>query len=138
MTTQNTAGTPRPFNHTVTQLRYGTLNDDLTKALHELTQKCGDTNKAGSLTLVIKLKPGSGGQMEVFDDIKMVLPKEPKGSSIMFATVDGNLQREDPRQKTLDGLKTVAQVHQELRTVGAGEKIDPETGEVTGGLRQVG
>src|SRR5689334_25185675 len=95
-----TAG-PKPFTYTLAQLRYGTLNDDLTKGLHELTQKCGETNKGGSLTLTIKLKPGSGGQMEVFDDIKLVLPKEPKGSSIMFATVEGNLQREDPRQRTL-------------------------------------
>ena len=123
-----TTPAPRPFNHTVTQLRYGTLNEDLTKALHELTQKCGDTGKGGELKLVIKLKPGSGGQMEVFDDIVLKLPKEPKGSSIMFATVDGNLQREDPRQKTLEGLKTVAEVHQELRTV---EKIDASTGEIT-------
>lgn len=135
----STLQTITEIHYVHTQLRFGTLNDDLTKALHELTQKCGDTNKAGSLTLVIKLKPGSGGQMEVFDDIKLVLPKEPKGSSIMFATVDGNLQREDPRQRTLDGLKTVGQVHQELRTVGAsaGETIDQATGEITG-LSKVG
>ena len=112
----NTAG-PRPFNHTITQLRYGTLNDELTKALHELTQKCGDSGKGGELKLTIKLKPGSGGQMEVFDDIVLKLPKEVKGSSIMFATVEGNLQREDPRQRTLDGLKTVGEVAQELRKV---------------------
>ena len=124
----------RPFNYTITQLRYGTLNDDLTKALHELTNKCADSGKGGELKLTIKLKPGSGGQMEVFDDIVVKLPKEQKGSSIMFATVEGNLQREDPRQKTLDGLKTVAEVHQELRTV---EKIDASTGEITS-LRKVG
>jgi hypothetical protein len=113
----NMAG-PRPFNHTIAQLRYGTLNDELTKALHELTQKCGDSGKAGELKLVIRLKPGSGGQMEVFDDITLKLPKEQKGSSIMFATVEGNLQREDPRQKTLEGLKTVEQEQRELRKVG--------------------
>ena len=110
--------TPKPFNHTITQLRYGTLNDDLTKALHELTQKCGDTGKTGELKLVIKLKPGSGGQMEVFDDIVLKLPKEVKGSSVMFATVEGNLQREDPRQLSLDGLRSVERETGELRKVG--------------------
>ena len=109
---------PRPFNHTITQLRYGTLNDDLTKALLELTQKCGDSGKVGELKLTIKLKPGKGGQMEVFDDIQLKLPKEEKGSSVMFATVDGNLQREDPRQMSISGLRTVDQETGELRKVG--------------------
>ena len=68
----------RPFNYTITQLRYGTLNDDLTKALLELTNKCADTGKGGELKLTIKLKPGSGGQMEVFDDIVLKLPKDQK------------------------------------------------------------
>lgn len=51
----------------------------------------------------------------MFDDIKVKLPKEEKGSSLMFATPDNNLQREDPRQLTLDGLRTVDKDTGELR-----------------------
>lgn len=110
---------PRPFTDTLNALRFGTLNDELTKALHELTQKCADTGKTGEIKLVIKLKPGSGGQMEVFDDIVIKAPKEQKGSSIMFATVEGNLQREDPRQRSIEGLRSVDEpVVTELRRVG--------------------
>ena len=109
---------PRPFTDTLNALRFGTLTEDLTKALHELTQKCVDTGKAGELKLVIKLKPGSGGQVEVFDDIAVKAPKEQKGSSIMFATVENNLQREDPRQMSIAGLRTVDQETGELRRVG--------------------
>lgn len=92
----------KPFTDTLAQLRYGTLVDELTKKLHELTAACTDTGRGGALTLTIALKPGKGGQVEVFDDIKLKMPKEERGSSIMFATVEGNLQREDPRQKKLD------------------------------------
>ena len=109
---------PKPFTETIGALRYGTLNEDLSKALHELTQKCVDTCKSGELTLKIKLKPGSGGQVEVFDDIVVKAPKEPKGSSIMFATVEGHLQRQDPRQMQIDGLRTVDMETGELRKVG--------------------
>ena len=110
---------PRPFSDTLNALRYGTLNDDLTKALHELTQQCVATGKAGALKLSIKLKPGSGGQVEVFDDITVNAPKEQKGSSIMFTTTECNLQREDPRQMSFEGLRSIDAETGELRRLGA-------------------
>lgn len=108
----------RPFTDTIVALRFGTLNDDLTTRLHELTQKCVETGRAGVLTLTLQLKPGKGGQIEVFDDVKVKLPKEERGSSIMFATPEGNLQREDPRQMQIDGLRTLDKDTGELRRVG--------------------
>lgn len=108
----------RPFTRTLDALRFGTLTDDLTRELHALTLKCDNTGKTGELKLTIKLKPGKGGQMEVFDDITVKAPKEERGSSIMFATVEGNLQREDPRQLNLDGLRSVDMETGELRRVG--------------------
>lgn len=112
------ATAPRPFHDTITALRWGTLNDDLTKELNALVKKCGDTGKTGELTLKLKLKPGSGGQIEVFDDIIVKAPKDQKGSSIMFATVEHNLIREDPRQLSIAGLKSVDMETGELKVVG--------------------
>ena len=109
---------PRPFTDTLGALRFGTLNDDLSTELNKLVQACSSTGKVGELTLKIKLKPGKGGQIEVFDEIKLNAPKEERGSSIMFATPEGNLQREDPRQMQLDGLRTVDKETGELRKVG--------------------
>ena len=108
----------RPFTDTLNALRFGTLTDDLTKALNELTQKVAETNKSGELTLKLSLKPGKGGQIEVFDDIKVKAPKEERGSSIMFATPEGNLTREDPRQMQIEGLRTVDTKTGELKRVG--------------------
>lgn len=107
----------RTFPDTLNALRFGTLSDELTKELQALTQKCADTGRGGTITLTLSLKPGKGGQMEVFDDIKIKSPKEERGSSIMFATPEGNLQREDPRQRTLEGLRTVDQETGEIRRV---------------------
>lgn len=109
----------RPFTDTLNALRFGTLTEDLTKALNELTQKVADTGRSGDLTLKLSLKPGKGGQIEVFDDIKVKAPKEERGSSIMFATPEGNLMREDPRQLQIEGLRTVDTKTGELKRVGA-------------------
>jgi len=108
----------RPFTDTLNALRFGTLNDDLSTALNDLVTACSNTGKVGELTLKIKLKPGKGGQIEVFDDIKVNAPKEERGSSIMFATPEGNLQREDPRQLQIDGLRSVDMETGELKRVG--------------------
>lgn len=107
----------KPFTDTLNALRFGTLSEELTKKLHDLTSACVEAQRPGTITITLALKPGKGGQVEVFDDVKVKMPKEERGSSIMFATPEGNLQREDPRQKKLD-----------LR------QVDPETGE----LRNVG
>jgi hypothetical protein len=110
--------TPRTFTSTVDALRFGTLSDELTDKLRDLVAVCASTGRNGALTLTLQLKPGKGGQIEVFDEIKVKLPKEEKGSSLMFATPDNNLQREDPRQLQLEGLRTVDTSTGEIRKVG--------------------
>lgn len=109
----------RPFNDTLVALRYGTLHDELTKALNQLTDDVTRTGKVGTLTLSIKLKPtNNSGQLEIIDDIKVSTPKETKGTTIMFATPENNLTREDPKQLSIDGLRSVDMETGELRRVG--------------------
>jgi hypothetical protein len=110
---------PRTFAQTLETLRFGTLGDELTDALRDLTAICASTGKAGELKLTIKLKPGKGGQIEVIDDYAIKAPKEERGTTLMFATPENFLQRDDPRQLTLDGLRTVDQETGELRRVPA-------------------
>lgn len=117
--------TPRTFTQTLETLRFGTLGDELTDKLRDLIATCATTGRAGAITLTLQLKPGKGGQIEVFDDIKVKEPKTEKGSSLMFATVENFLQREDPRQLVLEGLRTVAPGDTK-----ALKRLDPETGEL--------
>lgn len=109
----------KSFNDTLVSLRYGTLHDDLTDALNQLTDAVTRTGKVGELILSIKLKPtNNSGQIEVIDDIKVKTPKETKGTTIMFATPENNLTREDPRQLSIEGLRTLDKETGELRRVG--------------------
>ena len=109
----------KPFNDTIVSLRYGTLHDELTEALNKLTVDVTRTGKVGALTLSIKLKPtNNSGQIEVIDDLKITTPKETKGTTIMFATPENNLTREDPKQLSIDGLRSVDMETGELRRVG--------------------
>lgn len=110
--------TARSFNDTIVALRYGTLHDDLSNELNNLVAKVSNTMRGGELVLKLKLKPGKGGQIEIVDDIVVKAPKEEKGTSIMFATPEGNLTREDPRQLQIEGLRSVDMETGELKKVG--------------------
>jgi hypothetical protein len=108
----------KTWNQTIEQLRYGTLHDDLTDELNKLTEAVTRTGKVGEISVTIKLKPtNAAGQMEVIDEIKVKAPKETKASTMMFATPENNLQREDPRQMNIEGLRTVDADTGELRKV---------------------
>lgn len=115
--TQNPALAPKTFAQVLDTLRFGTLGDELTKELRKLTESCADTGRAGELTIKIKLKPGKGGQLEVIDDYSVKLPKPERGTTLMFATPDGNLTRNDPRQLELTGLRTIDSDTGEIRRV---------------------
>ena len=54
--------TPRTFTDTVDALRFGTLGDELTDKLRDLTAACASTGRNGAITLTLQLKPGKGGQ----------------------------------------------------------------------------
>lgn len=87
------------------------LDDELADGLNDLVHACTETGKSGSITLTLKLKPLSGkaSQIEIESDVKVKEPALPRAKNLMFATPDNNLQREDPRQQTLEGLRTPAQ-----------------------------
>ncbi len=96
------------FTYVTNQMRGGLTQDELSEALNECVQRSRDTGKTSTLTLNIKIKPnGSTGQYHLTDTIKIALPSLDKGDSIMFGTPEGNLQREDPAQQSLD-LKSVS------------------------------
>ena len=87
------------------------LGEELAEALNDMVHASTETGKLSELTLKIKLKPmgGSSGQVEMDTDVKTKLPTPTKGKTIMFATPQNNLQRENPKQQTLDGLRTADQ-----------------------------
>lgn len=94
--------TKKQFFQILGDVRAGELNEELTAKLTQLVNAVRNTGKKGRLTLTIDLIPTKGLAIEIEDDVKMKLPEMAKASTLMFPTVEGNLQLQNPMQKSLD------------------------------------
>jgi len=92
------------FNFTLTQLRGGKTQEELSAKLNELVKDCRDTGKKGELTLTIAVRPDKGdtGQYFLKPSIKIKSPQFEIGDTLFWGTPEGNLQRTDPAQGDLD------------------------------------
>lgn len=97
------------FAYALSQIRNGKTQEELSEKLNELIQSCRDTEQKGSITLTITVRPdkGDSGQYFLRPDIKLKKPELAIGDTIFWGTPEGNLQRTDPAQGSLD-LKIVA------------------------------
>jgi len=95
----------RPIVDTLRDIRQGNCLDELSVYLNDLVAAVRETGKAGDITLKLKISPAGSGKVEaiqVDDSIIVKLPELPKPSTLFFTTEDNNLQRQDPRQKTME------------------------------------
>lgn len=99
----------RPFMDFLREHRAGVTHDELGEALAGAVTAVQDLNRPASLTLTITIKPAGrdSGALEVGATIAVKAPKPQPGVAIFFATPEGNLLRQDPRQKAMD-LRDIA------------------------------
>ena len=99
---------PDLYVHTLNQLLHGATSEELSENLSNCVEAVRNTGKQATLTLKLTVKPiGQGtGQYEIRDKITAAIPELDRGMTLMFGTPEGNLEREDPRQKNLE-LKAV-------------------------------
>jgi len=97
----------RPFVDTLRDIDYGSLLDECSAAQQELVAAVNRTGKQGEITIKLKYKPETGGQIHLEHDVVVKAPKEKKAKTIFFATPENNLSRTDPRQGELSGLRSV-------------------------------
>lgn len=95
------------FAYTLAQLRYGATQAELSEMLNECVNRARETGKAATITLTLKIVPDGDGTYRLEDKAVHKLPTFSRGSTVMYGTPEGNLQREDPRQKTLE-LRPIA------------------------------
>jgi len=107
----------RPFTDVLRDMRFGETIEELGIEFNKLVQAVEDTGRGGEMTLSIKLKPSTAGAIELTDVVKVKLPPPQKGTSLFFATPEGNLVRNDPRQKEIPGLKEVSANTQPMKEV---------------------
>jgi hypothetical protein len=95
------------FPKLLSELDHGIAQDDASEKLTDLVRAVREHVKPGSLTLKLKIVPaGSGQLMTITYDVKVDMPKPDKEATLLFATENGRLQRDNPEQQTLN-LRTV-------------------------------
>jgi hypothetical protein len=96
----------RPFSDTLRELRDGLCLDELSLQMQMLVQQVQATNKGGRITLTVDVKPAEriAGAVVITDDIKVKLPEIKSDGTLMWPTPEGNLQRNNPKQRELPGI----------------------------------
>lgn len=91
------------FAVTLAQLAKGKTNRRLSDELRDVVAAVTKTGKAGKVTLTINIKPQKNvpGAVIVTEASKATAPVFDQQGAIFYATEDGDLVRDDPRQHAL-------------------------------------
>lgn len=101
------------FIDVLKELRGGQAIDDLTEEMAGLTEAIRDAGRGGKLMLTVTVKPASKGAISTLlldAAITVKKPVKESESTIFYATDENVLQRNDPRQPELSGLRRPAEV----------------------------
>lgn len=93
----------RPITDVLREYRRGRAVDLASQRLAELIMAVDETNKAGEITIKIKVKPQKGGGSEktLAIDVKSKIPEMDLPEAVFFSDGDGNLHRTDPAQQEM-------------------------------------
>jgi hypothetical protein len=82
----------------LTDIRAGSLCHELSDKLNKLVQTVLHTGKKGEITMKLKITPDGIGRVKVSDESNVKLPVADMGTTVLFATEQGQLLANDPRQ----------------------------------------
>lgn len=98
----------RPITDTIRHIGGGVFIDTASDKLAELVAAVDSSGKPGKLNLAITIKKATrGGAMHVSGTVTLTKPPAEPLECMLFATPEGNLVADDPKQAKLD-LKAVA------------------------------
>ncbi|AQV94791.1 hypothetical protein BJN34_12960 [Cupriavidus necator] len=98
----------RPITDTLRHIGGGVFIDLASDKMNELVNAVDTTGKSGKLTLEVSVKKATrGGAMHITGKVTLKKPAEDALEAMLFATPEGNLVADDPRQQKLD-LKNVS------------------------------
>lgn len=90
------------FIEMLKNIAQGDVIFDVEDALKAVTEAAIDTGGKGSVSLTLSLEPDpKTGTMRVSADVKSKIPKKPSRISLFFVTPEGELSRQDPRQRDM-------------------------------------
>lgn len=94
------------FESMLRDLRQGEASCDINRALEDLTRRCQDTGKSGTLTLTVTINPKGNGRCLIDDKISTKAPVTHQESTLFFIGAEGELSRRDPKQLRLEDLRS--------------------------------
>lgn len=102
----------RSLFDTLREVRGGEAIEELDASLQRLVRAVLATGGGGRLTLTLDVQPSKGSTeiVVVKDSIKLKEPEVRSKGTVMFPTVEGNLQRQNPNQRDLPGLSLAVDV----------------------------
>ncbi len=98
------------FLDTLREIRRGVSLEELSDQLAALVASVRETGRPGKLTYTLVVKPASKGDtntLMVQDAIKVAAPVLERATTVFYATTNNELQRNDPRQPELIGLRVL-------------------------------
>ncbi|SAK53219.1 hypothetical protein AWB78_01305 [Caballeronia calidae] len=97
----------RPITDTLRLIGGGTLIDTASDQMNDLVRAIDENGGTGKLVIEVTVKKATrGGAMLVTGKTTLKKPADEPMEAMLFATPDGNLLADDPRQQKLD-LKRV-------------------------------
>lgn len=100
----------RSFLDLLKDMRGGQTVDELGEHVQGLVEAVRETGRKGSLTYTVVIAPASKGDVNTLlleDNISVKTPKTARAATVFFATNENILQRNDPRQPELAGLRVL-------------------------------
>lgn len=108
----------RPITDTLRLLDEGAFMDKCSELLAALVRGVEETGRPGKLQITLALKRGTKGAMLITPDVTTKVPETKPEATMLWATTEGNLTVDNPRQQKLD-LRQVDPDTGELRTLGS-------------------
>lgn len=105
----------RPITDTLRLLDGGAFLDLASDKLAALVKGVDETGKAGKLVISLDVKRVSGGAISLSPNVTTKVPEPKPDSTLLWATVEGNLSVDNPHQQKLD-LRAVEARPAELKT----------------------
>lgn len=106
---------PKPITATLAALQGGLFVDTCSELFAQLVRSVDETGKAGKLTITLDLKKVHGA-ISVTPKVTDKTPEPAPEAELFYATVEGNLSRDNPAQQKLD-LRQVDTAPSEVRSV---------------------
>lgn len=120
-----------PLWQFMSNVRKGEFVTEAAEEIAQVVEAVRRTGRAGTVSIKFGIKPqgnSEDGVVFVRDEVVARAPRPEKRDTVFFATDDGRLSRQDPRQSVLPGIREVAR-KDDVAPAEAGEAIEQRRAE---------